>query len=499
MLKRFWILLVTCFVTSTVYSQGITVPYTLISRVMETGPRIVAISIDAGRDLPMNWKLASAFKVSAELLPVKSYAGDLIGNSAVSKAPRTITRAYTSAQPVIGSPNQGRYIIVELESDDYNAASWYLGFSTGIRQLIPYKESLVYEVRLLNDLNYFSPNASPTKPGAPADTIKTDVLFKQVGSKIVTADSFVQSVLEMPTNASIKFLPYNLYKPADVQAGAKVPLVVFLHGRGQSHDFSSFPNDQVADVLSPLYANQGGTTWIENVKEKAFVLAPQAPAVDSRDAAGESGWRSADTQTLLMTLIDKVIAENPQIDVSRLYLTGLSMGGTGSWKILSNADPKISRKFAAAVVICGVPIDNFFPVRSGTPSEREAKILGELKAFDFSKVTTPLWLFHSNTDPINTSFGARVPFVKLTKGAELAPNGELTPSKGVLISDNGLVRQYRGINVNNGTEVRYTEYLFNQGDQFREIGMVTRHGHFSWEAAHKDQAMIDWMFRQARK
>ena len=35
---------------------------------------------------------------------------------------------------------------------------------------------------------------------------------------------------------SIKFLPYNIYKPAGVAAGAKVPLVVFLHGSGQSHD-----------------------------------------------------------------------------------------------------------------------------------------------------------------------------------------------------------------------------------------------------------------------
>jgi predicted peptidase len=47
--------------------------------------------------------------------------------------------------------------------------------------------------------------------------------------------------------------------------------------------------------------------------------------------------------------------------------------------------------------------------------------------------------------------------------------------------------------------VHYTEYQFGNGDHFRELGMVTRNGHFSWEASYKDQAMIDWMFRQVRK
>ncbi|MFL6691573.1 MAG: hypothetical protein ACJ8GO_01295, partial [Ramlibacter sp.] len=130
-------------------TQG--VPFTVVSRVGEAGPRVVALAIDAGKPLPINWSLAAAFTVNAELLPINTYAGDPIANSAVAKSPRTIRRAYTSATPEIGSPAQGRYVIVEMDADDGNAASWYLGFNPSIRQLIPYSAKMVYEVKLLHD------------------------------------------------------------------------------------------------------------------------------------------------------------------------------------------------------------------------------------------------------------------------------------------------------------------------------------------------------------
>ena len=58
------------------------VPLTVISKVAEANPRVVALSLDFVQDLPLNWSSKQAFSVKAELLPVKSYAGDLIANSA---------------------------------------------------------------------------------------------------------------------------------------------------------------------------------------------------------------------------------------------------------------------------------------------------------------------------------------------------------------------------------------------------------------------------------
>lgn len=485
--------------SSTVFAQSAPYPFTLISRITEANPRVVAIAIDFGRELPINWRLENAFKVSAELKPVKSYAGDPIANSAAAKSPRTVTAAYTSAKPEIGSASQGRYVIVELDRDDFNASSWYIGFNPGIRQMIPYGENMGYEVSLQHDLNVLAPNVSPTVPGPNVELIKTGAAFKQAGARIQTADQFARGLYEMPDNPAIKFLPYNLYKPAGAAAGAKVPLVVFLHGSGQSHDYKAFANDHMADVVSPLYASQGGTTWIENTREKAFVLVPQAPARDTRDAAGEWGWRSADTVKLLLALVDKVIAENPSIDTNRLYLTGLSMGAMGSWKLISDADPRVSRKFAAASVFAGVPKDIFAPVPNETPAAKQARIQSDLQAQDLRHVSIPVWIAHADTDPVVNSLGSRVPFSKLTGKAPLSASGDLQPAPGVLRVSNDLVRIYHAQNASSGNDVIYAEYQFGQGERFRELGMMTRHGHFSWEAAYKDQGMIDWMFRQVRR
>ena len=81
----------------------------------------------------------------------------------------------------------------------------------------------------------------------------------------------------------------------------------------------------------------------------------------------------------------------------------------------------------------------------------------------------------------------------------LTTAAHMLPSAGVTIGDNGLVRRYRAANLAGGSEVRYIEYQFGQGERFCDLGMVTRHAHFSWEAAYKDQQMIDWMFGQVKK
>lgn len=476
---------------TTAAAQGAALPFTVVSRVMEANTRVVALSIDAGRDLPINWKLDAAFSVSAELMPLKSYAGDPIGNSAAARAPRTIRRAYTSARPEPGSPAQGRHIIIELDPEDFNASSWYVGFNPGIRQLLPYRQNMVYEVRLLHDLNTVTPDAAPGKPGAAAETIRGGTPLRQAGERILTAERFTQGVFEQPGNAQTRAIGYNLYKPDGLAAGARVPLVVFLHGSGQSHDYKAFPDDLRADVLSPLLTNQGGTAWIERAPEKAFVLVPQVPARDTVDAAGEIGWRAADTQKLLLGLVDRVIAENPAIDTRRLYLTGLSLGAMGSWAILTHSDPAIARKFAAAALFNGMPVaaSRLSTLPGEDAARRLARFGDDVRGVDYRRVSIPLWLGHADTDPVVPSTGSRVAYEQLT--------GQSTAAPGAGGSD-PVARQFQGRGPQ-GTEVRYSEYRFGNGDRFRELGMVTRHGHFSWEISYKDQALIDWMFRQQQR
>lgn len=476
------------------------VPFTVISKVAEANPRVVALSLDFGHDLPLNWKLEQAFSVKAELLPVKTYAGDPIANSAAAKAPRTIVRAYTSARAEPGRPGQGRHVIIELDPGDFNASSWYFGFNPSFRQALPYGANMVYEVQLLHDLNLVVPNASPQQPGSRVATVKAGAAFRQAGAHIATADQFKPGVFGQSANSQTKAIAYTLYTPPGLRGGAKVPLVVFLHGSGQSHDTTHFADDVAADVLSPLLANQGGVAWVERGPENAYVLVPQAPSRDTVDAAGEIGWRAADTQKLLLGLVDKMLADHPDIDTRRLYLTGLSLGALGSWAIITHPDPAISRKFAAAALFNGIPIAaSHLAGKAGeTPAQKEQRIAEVIRRTDLSRLSIPLWLGHSDTDPVVTSSGSRIPIAMLSGKTRIDEGGALQAEPGVLTSTDPLVRRYLATSRTQGAELRYTEYQYGDGSRFRDLGMVTPNGHFSWEASYKDQSIIDWMFRQTK-
>ncbi|MBT3483353.1 MAG: hypothetical protein HN457_18190 [Opitutales bacterium] len=71
--------------------------------------------------------------------------------------------------------------------------------------------------------------------------------------------------------------------------------------------------------------------------QRAIIVSPQCPK--------NSWWR---TQAL-KALIDEVVEERGDIDLGRLYITGLSMGGYGTWSFIS----RYPNTFAAAIPICG--------------------------------------------------------------------------------------------------------------------------------------------------
>lgn len=121
---------------------------------------------------------------------------------------------------------------------------------------------------------------------------------------------------------------YVQYLPKDYDASKKYPLVFFLHGAGERG------NDLDA-------ASRHG--YMKHVREKGaeypfIFIAPQCPL--------DKYW-GCYTESLL-AFIDHICSILP-IDEDRIYLTGLSMGGTGTW-MLSMAAPE---RFAAIAPICG--------------------------------------------------------------------------------------------------------------------------------------------------
>jgi predicted esterase len=149
----------------------------------------------------------------------------------------------------------------------------------------------------------------------------------------------------------------------------QLPLVVFLHGSGERGA------DNEAQLRNGVLAFCEPAQWKKN---PCFVLAPQCPA--EQRWAGGSKAGSVFTPTpqpamdLLIELIEKTIRENPAIDPDRVYLSGLSMGGFGTFDLLARR-PDL---FAAAMPLCG----------GGDPE----------KVASFKQV--PLWIFHGARDEV---------------------------------------------------------------------------------------------------
>lgn len=119
---------------------------------------------------------------------------------------------------------------------------------------------------------------------------------------------------------------YLLYLPKDYSENEKeYPLVLFLHGAGERGD----DLEKVKIHGLPKLINQG--------EDFPFiVVSPQCPDLML--------WNT----DVLSSLLDE-IEENYRIDKNRIYVTGLSMGGHGTWN-LAIAEPN---RFAAIAPVCG--------------------------------------------------------------------------------------------------------------------------------------------------
>jgi predicted peptidase len=163
---------------------------------------------------------------------------------------------------------------------------------------------------------------------------------------------------------------YMLFAPRDYQTnGQPWPLLLFLHGLGEcSHD----DLDRVKI--------HGPPKLVDSRPDFPFVLVtPQCPPPDG----GLKGIRAAWNPEHLIQLLDHVSA-NLNVDTTRVYVTGLSMGGYGTWRIAATYPDR----FAAAVPICG-----------GGEPESMAPALRRV----------PIWAFH----------GARDAVVPLSKSQEM--------------------------------------------------------------------------------
>jgi len=155
-----------------------------------------------------------------------------------------------------------------------------------------------------------------------------------------------QQKMKTTIQAEINYL---MFLPKDyVKTGKPSPMIVFLHGSGER-----------GTDLEKVKA-WGPPAIVEKNPDFPFiVISPQCP---------EGQWWNI---FLLKGMIDDVLAKY-NVDKSRVYLTGLSMGGFGSWELATT----FPDYFAAVAPICG----------GGNPL-----LVLKLK-------NTPVWVFHGKKD-----------------------------------------------------------------------------------------------------
>ena len=212
-----------------------------------------------------------------------------------------------------------------------------------------------------------------------------------------------------------KDFKYQVYLPADYSKAKQWPIILSLHGSGERGD----------DGLAQTQVGIGGAIRFHADRFPAVVVMPQCRK--------DVWWTDPEMEQQAMAILAKSMKEFKG-DPKRVYLTGLSMGGYGTFALAA----KYPDKFAAVVPVCGGVVRPRTEA-DGDPYTDAARKIGK----------TPMWIFHGDADksvPVTES-------QKMSAAIKAA-----------------------------GGNVRYTEYP----------GVP----HNSWDKAYGEADLAKWLFEQ---
>lgn len=222
---------------------------------------------------------------------------------------------------------------------------------------------------------------------------------------------------------------YQVFLPDNWTPKQRWPVILFLHGAGERGD----------DGLNQTDIGIGTAIRIDRNRFPAIVVMPQCRK--------NIWWIQSPMDDIAIQTLDAASKEFHG-DPQRTYLTGLSMGGYGSWRLAE----KYPGRFAAMIVICG----GIRPPEAAIKGNPELAQLTPPDSPESYKnaaakiADTPVWIFHGADDDV-------VP---------------VTESQ----------RMYAALKARGG-EVHYTEYP----------GVK----HVSWDKAYDDAKLFLWLFSKS--
>ncbi len=167
---------------------------------------------------------------------------------------------------------------------------------------------------------------------------------------------FLLKTLTQPGGEQMR---YSVFVPPDYTPRQSWPLILFMHGSGERGD----------DGLLPLTVGLPRAVMRSVERAPAVILIPQC-------ASGDVWWSPRMTRAVL-TMLDTTMRDF-NIDADRLYVTGLSLGGGGTWHM----GAVLRDRVAALAPVCGLSEDRMQSQQS--LSKAVANI--------------PVWAFHGDQD-----------------------------------------------------------------------------------------------------
>jgi predicted peptidase len=214
---------------------------------------------------------------------------------------------------------------------------------------------------------------------------------------------------------------YQVYVPSAYDPARRWPVILFLHGAGE----------RGSDGVIQTEVGLGSAIRRFVDRYPAIVVFPQTPTRGSW--TGPAG-------DVAMAALDRTLGEF-STDDRRVYLTGLSMGGNGSW-YLAWRHPE---RWAGVVVVCGFlgigQFPSFLPADTADPA---AAVAGKIRHL-------PIWVFHGDADKTVPVTASREVVAALEKA---------------------------------GATVKYTE--------------LPGVGHNAWDPAYRDPELPVWLFGLSR-
>lgn len=230
------------------------------------------------------------------------------------------------------------------------------------------------------------PTARATCPAQPPASTKEPAADRALA---IAKDDYGPMIEQQPAFSGTRgSLPWHLYTPAQAEAspGERFPLLIVLHG-GYGREVED--GNILVDVAQYLLGSANGLLTPANREtHPTFILLPHC-RVDEGCNFGSNEWASTGGPNFriqtepsaaggtALELIEHVVSSYP-VDKRRVYITGNSMGGGGTWEFAA----RYPARFAAAL-----------PVSGHTPAASHLAAIASAKL--------PVWAFGAADDYTN--------------------------------------------------------------------------------------------------